>query len=613
MTRTAPPLLILGLLLVVAPCAFAFDPADLNQDGIVDAADMGIFFHAWKDYRAGTPVASLPGAEPRADLNSDGLIDHNDFRAFLESFLSLNPSINLADYLVYNIGDQRYWVDHGGNFHWRDSVEAIASHPTWVNERHTPIMLSSEVDDLWWSGGGKIIAEGIVVGGVTCTYVTPMTLPATLMRGVPVTLSSDVSPNGHIDMTLSLLDVNQTASMGTVATWNGSCAKVEIVKDGTINGSPYHDDRIEWLAPGTGPVQEDLSPADPGTSIVTLQYLKVGSTTLGTLPAYEIIDLGTLTGFSGSVAYGINASGQVVGWAEDAVDTSHAFLWSGGTMTDLGTLPGGTDSAAYGINDSGQVVGWSGSSGSFSHAFLYSGGKMSDLNTLPAGSDSSANGINDSGQVVGWGEPSGGPYHAFLYSGGTMIDLGALPGGTASEAYCINDSGQVGGGSETSAGYDAFLYSGGTMTDLGTLPGGWESEAHGINDLGQVVGWSATSTGALHAFLYSGGKMTDLGTLPGGTDSEADGINDSGQVVGRSSTGDSYGHAFLYSGGTMTDLGTLPGTTYSQALGINDLGQIVGWSGTDIYARHAVLWWPTGAVGSVPVTVSSAGLRRRAR
>ena len=37
----------------------------------------------------------------------------------------------------------------------------------------------------------------------------------------------------------------------------------------------------------------------------------------------------------------------------------HAFLYSGGKMTDLGTLRGEYKAVAYGINDSGQIVGFS--------------------------------------------------------------------------------------------------------------------------------------------------------------------------------------------------------------------------------------------------------------
>ena len=57
--------------------------------------------------------------------------------------------------------------------------------------------------------------------------------------------------------------------------------------------------------------------------------------------------------------YGINASGQVVGYsATTGNGLAHAFLYPypGGPMQDLGTL-GGNDSDAYGINASGQVVG----------------------------------------------------------------------------------------------------------------------------------------------------------------------------------------------------------------------------------------------------------------
>ena len=43
-----------------------------------------------------------------------------------------------------------------------------------------------------------------------------------------------------------------------------------------------------------------------------------------------------------SEAYGINASGQVVGYSTDNGLNGSATLWNGSTATDLGALPGGT-------------------------------------------------------------------------------------------------------------------------------------------------------------------------------------------------------------------------------------------------------------------------------
>ena len=132
---------------------------------------------------------------------------------------------------------------------------------------------------------------------------------------------------------------------------------------------------------------------------------------------YTVTDLGDLGG-GASLAYGINAGGQVVGKSLTAGDSYHAFLYNGGTMTDIGTLGGIGDSVAYGINSAGQIVGQSCTvSGLANNAFFYSAGRMTDLGTLGGGVynyGSCAYGINNSGRswagVVRspWLKPSSG-------------------------------------------------------------------------------------------------------------------------------------------------------------------------------------------------------------
>ena len=88
------------------------------------------------------------------------------------------------------------------------------------------------------------------------------------------------------------------------------------------------------------------------------------------------------------------------------------------TITDLGTL-GGSASKAYGINDSGQVVGYSNfDETTNTNAFLYDEIEgMLDLNnliTLNSGWElREAKGINNSGQIAGYGYLDG-DYRAFL-------------------------------------------------------------------------------------------------------------------------------------------------------------------------------------------------------
>jgi probable HAF family extracellular repeat protein len=307
------------------------------------------------------------------------------------------------------------------------------------------------------------------------------------------------------------------------------------------------------------------------------------------LLSYQVTDLGTLPGDDWGFAYGINNFSQVVGRSQDSYTTiPEAFLWD--ATRGMQAVPGlgaGPADTAFGINDSGQVVGYSETRSGTFHAFLWDAVHgMQDLGTLPGNTRSTAFGINNNnGQVVGNSfTNTSGPFHAFLWDAvNGMQDLGTLPGNTSSTAFGINNNGQVVGDSFSVGGAGhAFLWDAvHGMQDLGILPGNSTSQALGINDSGQVVGFSYTDFSGPHAaFLWDATNgMQALGALPGGS-SSASGINNNGQVVGTSTTAGGFNHAFVWQNGTMSDLNDLippgSGLTLGYANSINNAGQIVG-------------------------------------
>lgn len=201
---------------------------------------------------------------------------------------------------------------------------------------------------------------------------------------------------------------------------------------------------------------------------------------------YSVVDMGPVDYNAPLPMSYSNASGQTVG------GNGHAFVTDGTTTTDLGVLPGGEWSAAYGINASGAVVGYGDTSviGQFLGFIWTSSTGMTALSTL-GGGISSAMAINDGGDVAGSSIGSNGYIHAVIWSGGQIHDLGTL-GGTSSGASGINNAGAVVGSGDVGSGYHAFLYSAGVMTDLNTfIPGdsGWVlNSGLAINNSGQIVG-----------------------------------------------------------------------------------------------------------------------------
>jgi probable HAF family extracellular repeat protein len=172
-------------------------------------------------------------------------------------------------------------------------------------------------------------------------------------------------------------------------------------------------------------------------------------------------NLTALTGMAGC-ARAINDGGEVVGMGElngneNGIDHAYNFT----TKTDLGTL-GGQNSDAYAINASGQVVGYADTASGGWHPFVYSNGHMTDLGSFDsAWPNGVAEGINTAGQIVGY-MASATTYHAFLYSDGQMTDLNSLisptAGWTLEEATSINDAGQiVGYGVNPSGQVESYL------------------------------------------------------------------------------------------------------------------------------------------------------------
>lgn len=163
------------------------------------------------------------------------------------------------------------------------------------------------------------------------------------------------------------------------------------------------------------------------------------------------------TDHSYSLAYGINASGQVVGVSAQLRQGSyaelytHATLWSG-SVTDLGTL-GGDYSSASAINDQGVIVGVSNAhQGGYQHATIWDGNGIHALGTLDEQATSRAISINNVGDVVGSIGPDGQGIetYAALWRGNTTINLNSFlddasrdAGWVLDEAHDINDAGWI--------------------------------------------------------------------------------------------------------------------------------------------------------------------------
>jgi hypothetical protein len=229
------------------------------------------------------------------------------------------------------------------------------------------------------------------------------------------------------------------------------------------------------------------------------------STQLNARPApaitYQAVDLGTLGG-SLSVAQGINSLGVAVGYSQRGGDPySHAVFWrtpgSQGPEA-LSELPGTIESLAFDINANGDIVGMSGGLPDGPHATLWpAGGGVLDLG-VASGLGYTGIFINALGEIV-WaigGTPgTNTPIRTLLWRQGALSDLGAaFPNNTnLGLPIGISDKGVI-------------AVTGGRYWDRGA----WKDLAVPANATGVLIANRVTSSGQVLGNT-GGGVPNDLG------------------------------------------------------------------------------------------------------
>jgi probable HAF family extracellular repeat protein len=311
---------------------------------------------------------------------------------------------------------------------------------------------------------------------------------------------------------------------------------------------------------------------------------------------YAVASIGVLEGDVGSVAFGINAAGTVIGASIRADGAGNrAVLFRDGELVDL-SAGDERPSVAFAINDGGQTTGFVGTATTGSTAVIWDGEEITPLPTL-GGDGGQAFGISDRGIAVGGANTAPGqPYLACFWEDGAVTAL-VSPGGSGL-ASDINNRGQIAGSAApdpavfgAGAPNHAMLWDDGQVTDLGTL-GGTTSLGRAINFSGQIAGHSTTTpdgqlgAAGTHAFRWDDGVMTDLGTLPGGQLSLAWDIARDGTVVGLAENPATAADpnlanaAVLWRDGAVVNLNErIPadsGWVLISAYAINDAGQIAG-------------------------------------
>lgn len=187
----------------------------------------------------------------------------------------------------------------------------------------------------------------------------------------------------------------------------------------TCFSNPGH--AVKWSASGALSLLPDLLGYCSAATDITPDGSTIcgyGGNLSGQIRAFRLTgivatELPPLAGYDESRAYGVNTAGQVVGVSIFGT-ANRATLWNATTPLDLGTVPGANGSIAWRISESGVIIGYvtlPGPEVTYRAMTFEAGNPPTDLNTTldqpSAWTLLYCMGINSGGQIVGAADSSG--------------------------------------------------------------------------------------------------------------------------------------------------------------------------------------------------------------
>ena len=274
--------------------------------------------------------------------------------------------------------------------------------------------------------------------------------------------------------------------------------------------------------------------------------------------------------YYGTIVFGINLNGTIVGQYEDASSFFHGFVsdppYTKFTSIDIpgagnSRLQGGTNVDC--INDFGTTAGFVGNNDGFLFSYIRNpDGTFRTFEAGPGTGTSSFQGtwlqqfgsgcINDFGTITGlYVDPSDVGHGFVRYLNGTITTFDP-PGATWTWANAINLGGAiVGGYSDASGVSHSFVrYLNGTITAFDPPGAAQGSGANGINLWGVIVGGYTDNNGASHGYVrHPDGSFMKI-DAPGAGTASGQGtnplsINLQGEITGIYTDANGVYHGFL--------------------------------------------------------------------